>query len=141
VGLSFQDPTLQCVETTVTRELLVAGNLQRWSVSEKQGFVEVGLSGTKLGASDSPLDLVPQQLRFLSIYSGLAKVSCVIFDEPTNGLDAEGRLRLVHLIRELLANGMAVVIVTHDNELAALADRTVFFAGGRIGSPSQSAEP
>lgn len=57
----------------------------------------------------------------------------LVLDEPTTGLDIEARLALWKAIRELVAEGCAVLLTTHYLEEAeALADRVAVLRGGRI---------
>ena len=57
----------------------------------------------------------------------------LLLDEPTRGLDYAAKARLVAVVRELTARGHAVVLATHDVELAAeLAQRVVVLAGGEV---------
>jgi energy-coupling factor transport system ATP-binding protein len=57
----------------------------------------------------------------------------LLLDEPTRGLDYTAKARLVEVVRELAAAGNAVVLSTHDVELAAeVADRTVVLADGEV---------
>jgi energy-coupling factor transport system ATP-binding protein len=57
----------------------------------------------------------------------------VLLDEPTRGLDYAAKTRLVPLLRSLADTGHAVVLSTHDVELAAeLTDRTVVVADGEV---------
>jgi ABC-2 type transport system ATP-binding protein len=57
----------------------------------------------------------------------------LFLDEPTTGLDIEARETLWKTIRQLVANGCAVVLTTHYLEEAeALADRVSVLAHGRI---------
>jgi energy-coupling factor transport system ATP-binding protein len=57
----------------------------------------------------------------------------VLLDEPTRGLDYAAKTRLVPLLRGLARRGHAVVLSTHDVELAAeLTDRTVVMAEGEV---------
>ena len=57
----------------------------------------------------------------------------VLLDEPTRGLDYAAKRRLVVLLRQLAAEGRAVVLATHDVELvAAVASRTVVLADGEV---------
>ncbi|HEX3507170.1 MAG TPA: ATP-binding cassette domain-containing protein [Candidatus Dormibacteraeota bacterium] len=59
--------------------------------------------------------------------------SIVLLDEPTRGMDAAARARLVGLVAGLRDRGAAVVLATHDAELrSALADRTVDVRAGRV---------
>ncbi|MCW2859969.1 MAG: cobalt transporter ATP-binding protein [Actinoallomurus sp.] len=57
----------------------------------------------------------------------------VLLDEPTRGLDYAAKARLVEIVRELTEAGHAVVIATHDVELAAeVATRAVVIADGEV---------
>jgi energy-coupling factor transport system ATP-binding protein len=65
----------------------------------------------------------------------------VLLDEPTRGLDYTGKAALVVTLRRLADDGHAVVLATHDVELAAaLADRTVVLAGGEVVSDGPTRE-
>lgn len=65
----------------------------------------------------------------------------LLLDEPTRGLDYLAKQELVLLLKQWRADGMAIVLVTHDVELvAALADRIVLMSQGEIiadGAPSE----
>jgi len=56
----------------------------------------------------------------------------LILDESTSGLDAEARDGIIHLLRSLVANGLTVVTVAHDQALAAQASRIIRLADGRV---------
>lgn len=57
----------------------------------------------------------------------------VFLDEPTAGLDVEGRLSLHGEIRRLRAQGKTIVLASHDMaEVEALCDRIAILNGGRI---------
>jgi energy-coupling factor transport system ATP-binding protein len=57
----------------------------------------------------------------------------LLLDEPTRGLDYRAKERLATLLGELAAEGTAVVLATHDVELAAeIATRTVVLADGEV---------
>ncbi|MFF1961081.1 ABC transporter ATP-binding protein [Streptomyces sp. NPDC058220] len=57
----------------------------------------------------------------------------LLLDEPTRGLDYAAKGRLVGVLRALAAEGHAIVLATHDVELAAeLAHRVVILADGEI---------
>ncbi len=62
-----------------------------------------------------------------------AKPPVLLLDEPTRGLDYPGKARLVAVLRELAAAGTAVILATHDVELAAeVSHRTVVLADGEV---------
>jgi energy-coupling factor transport system ATP-binding protein len=57
----------------------------------------------------------------------------VLLDEPTRGLDYPAKASLVTVLRGLAADGHAILVSTHDVELAAsLADRVIVMASGEI---------
>ena len=82
------------------------------------------------------------QRRRLDIGMGLIHSPKLLFlDEPTTGLDPQGRARLWNEIRRLKASGMSVFLTTHYLEEAdALCDRLAIIDNGRIvaeGTPEQ----
>ena len=56
----------------------------------------------------------------------------ILADEPTGNLDEESGHGVLRLLREIADDGRAVVLVTHDTEAAALADRVLHLADGRL---------
>jgi energy-coupling factor transport system ATP-binding protein len=64
----------------------------------------------------------------------------LLLDEPTRGLDPAAKKRLTRFVRAHAADGGAVVVATHDVELAAaVASRVGMLAGGEViadGDPS-----
>ncbi|MEU6867013.1 ATP-binding cassette domain-containing protein [Streptomyces sp. NPDC046876] len=65
----------------------------------------------------------------------------LLLDEPTRGLDYAAKARLIQVLRALAAEGHAIVLATHDVELAAeLAHRVVILAGGEVVADGPTAE-
>ncbi|HVS03849.1 MAG TPA: ABC transporter ATP-binding protein [Thermoanaerobaculia bacterium] len=56
----------------------------------------------------------------------------LLADEPTGNLDAANEQQVLTLFRELHAAGMTLVVVTHNREVAELADRGVRLEHGRL---------
>jgi energy-coupling factor transport system ATP-binding protein len=57
----------------------------------------------------------------------------LLLDEPTRGLDHESKTRLVRFLRSWARRGRAVMVATHDVELAAqVATRVVMIASGDV---------
>jgi energy-coupling factor transport system ATP-binding protein len=81
-----------------------------------------------------PRDLSEGQRLSLALAVVLAgRPPVVLLDEPTRGLDYPGKAALSTTLRDLAAEGHAVVLATHDVELAAtVAHRTVVLAGGEV---------
>jgi polar amino acid transport system ATP-binding protein len=59
--------------------------------------------------------------------------SILCFDEPTSALDEETRGQISKIIRDLAAQGIAIIIVTHDNAFVEeIAQRTITLSKGSI---------
>jgi putative ABC transport system ATP-binding protein len=68
----------------------------------------------------------------------ITKPDLIFADEPTGNLDSENGQRVVELLFKLqLEEGITVVIVTHDPDLAALCDRSIVIKDGRIESMTE----
>ncbi|MFD3491199.1 ABC transporter ATP-binding protein [Streptomyces sp. NPDC058690] len=81
-----------------------------------------------------PRDLSEGQRLALALAIVLtARPPLLLLDEPTRGLDYAAKARLVRVLRDLAAEGHAIVLATHDVELAAeLAHRVVILADGEV---------
>ncbi|MER6424145.1 ATP-binding cassette domain-containing protein [Streptomyces sp. NPDC001137] len=89
-----------------------------------------------------PRDLSEGQRLTLALAVVLtARPPLLLLDEPTRGLDYAAKARLVALLRNLAAEGHAIVLATHDVELAAeLAHRVVLLADGEVIADGPTAE-
>lgn len=85
-------------------------------------------------ATAYPRDLsVGQRQRVALGAVAVTKPSLLLLDEPTRGLDYEAKRSLVSLWRRLQADGVGMVMVTHDVELAAqVADRVLILSEGEL---------
>lgn len=85
-------------------------------------------------AESHPYDLSGGEQQRLAIAKlMLKKPDVLLLDEPTKGMDAFGRQSLCQMLRELCGGGTAVVLVTHDTELAAMcADSCALLFGGEV---------
>lgn len=63
----------------------------------------------------------------------LLKPRLLLLDEPTKGIDAAAKRRIIGILRDLKANGVTTLLVTHDVEFAAAcADRCALFFNGSV---------
>ena len=92
----------------------------------------------KMGLSDKesayPCQLSGGQQQRVSIARALAmKPEILFFDEPTSALDPELTGEILHVIRDLAAEKMTMVIVTHEMQFARdVSDHLIFMDGGVI---------
>jgi len=71
----------------------------------------------------------------------LRRPRLLVLDEPTNGLDPESLLMFRALVRQLAADGVAVLLSSHAiGEVAGLADRVTILAAGRVAFTGATAE-
>jgi len=63
----------------------------------------------------------------------VTKPACILADEPTGNLDRHTAVQMFDLLKQVNRDsGTALVIVTHDHELASLADRKLFVSNGQL---------
>ena len=74
-----------------------------------------------------------QKQRIAIIRAMMMNPQVLLFDEPTSALDPESIGDVLSLIRELVDDGMTIMIVTHEMNFAKeIADRIVFIDEGKI---------
>jgi ABC-type lipoprotein export system ATPase subunit len=73
-----------------------------------------------------------EQQRFAIARALVNDPALVLADEPTGNLDVEAGAAVLALLRELAADGRAVVLVTHEAGAAAIADRVLRLDDGRL---------
>ena len=88
----------------------------------------------EIDSQTHPRDLSEGQRLTLALAIVLvAQPAVLLLDEPTRGLDYPTKARLASILRDLAQRGHAVVIATHDVELAAdVATRVVVLADGEV---------
>ncbi len=62
--------------------------------------------------------------------------SIILADEPTGNLDTKTENEIIKILRKLHSQGKTIVIVTHDDEIAAQADRQIVLRDGNVVSDS-----
>ena len=73
-----------------------------------------------------------EQQRFAIARALVNDPSLLLADEPTGNLDVQAGADVLALLRELAAEGRAVVLVTHEPSAAAIADRVLRLEHGRL---------
>lgn len=132
VGLVPQEPRDLLYADTVAAECAAADA----DAGAAPGSCRALVSELLPGVPDDthPRDLSEGQRLALALALVLtARPPLLLLDEPTRGLDYAAKARLVAVLRALAAEGHAIVLATHDVELAAeLAHRVVILADGEV---------
>jgi energy-coupling factor transport system ATP-binding protein len=140
VGLVPQEPRDLLCADTVAAECAAADR----DAGAAPGTCRALLSELLPSVSDDthPRDLSEGQRLTLALAVVLtARPPLLLLDEPTRGLDYAAKARLVTILRALAAEGHAIVMATHDVELAAeLAHRVVLIAEGEVIADGPAAE-
>ncbi|MFS4105608.1 ABC transporter ATP-binding protein [Streptomyces sp. PD-S100-1] len=140
VGLVPQEPRDLLYADTVAAECAAADQ----DAQAAPGACRALVSELLPGVSDAthPRDLSEGQRLALALAVVLtARPPLLLLDEPTRGLDYGAKARLVAELRALAAAGHAIVLATHDVELAAeLAHRVVLLAEGEVIADGPTAE-
>ncbi|MGX7263292.1 energy-coupling factor ABC transporter ATP-binding protein [Enterococcus crotali] len=146
VGIVFQFPEAQLFEETVARDIAFG----------PKNFGATGEEGAKLAAEmldlvgldssyleRSPFELSGGQMRRVAIAGVLAmEPEVLVLDEPTAGLDPQGRKEMMEMFQHLHEErGMTIILVTHlMDDVANYADHVIVLEQGKIvkaGSPQE----
>ncbi|MFK0253244.1 ABC transporter ATP-binding protein [Streptomyces sp. NPDC090445] len=140
VGLVPQEPRDLLYADTVAAECAAADADAGAAPGTCRGLVSALLPEVADGTH--PRDLSEGQRLALALALVLTgRPALLLLDEPTRGLDYAAKARLIGILRGLAAEGHAIVLATHDVELAAeLAHRVVVLAGGEIVADGPTAE-
>ncbi|OTN89169.1 energy-coupling factor transporter ATP-binding protein EcfA2 [Enterococcus sp. 7E2_DIV0204] len=138
VGIVFQFPEAQLFEETVAKD--IAFGPKNFGVSEADAIrlaAEmldlVGLDASYL--ERSPFELSGGQMRRVAIAGVLAmEPEVLVLDEPTAGLDPQGRKEMMAMFQRLHEErGMTIILVTHlMDDVANYADHVIVLEKGKM---------
>jgi ABC-type lipoprotein export system ATPase subunit len=136
IGFVFQFyhllPELDVLENVVLPALLGSFAGKKRALAYARALLEeVGLSG-RLQHRPNMLSGGEQQ-RAAIARALVNRPQLLLCDEPTGNLDSDNGKNILRLLKQLnKETGMAVLLVTHDKEVASFAERTIFLRDGRI---------
>ncbi|MFJ2581263.1 amino acid ABC transporter ATP-binding protein [Kitasatospora aureofaciens] len=136
VGMVFQSFNLFAHKTVL--ENVVIGQVKVRKIArpqaEKTARELLERVGVGAQADKYPAQLSGGQQQRVAIARALAmKPKVMLFDEPTSALDPEMVNEVLEVMRQLAADGMTMVVVTHEMGFArSAANRVLFMADGKI---------
>ena len=144
IGFIFQFyhllPELTALENVLSPLMIRAGFLKYWLRRRKYSeraeslLEQVGLTHR---LKHKPNELSGGEMQRTAIARALiTEPQILLADEPTGNLDAASAKEVIQLLRQLCTlHKLTVIMVTHDHEIAAVADRTVQMVDGTIVEP------
>jgi ABC-type lipoprotein export system ATPase subunit len=135
VGVVFQFfqllPTLSLVDNVVLPMEFCGWGTPRERRARARALLE--RVGMRERANKLPSEVSGGQQQRVAIARALAlDPPLVVADEPTGNLDTKTAQSIVELFEQLVADGKSILVVTHDNDLASRATRTIVVSDGEL---------
>lgn len=114
----------------------IALSLRLEKVNKREIYNRVGEVANKLGIADK-LKKLPRELsggeaqRVAIARAIINKPKLILADEPTGALDEENSLKIMEIFKQLNDEGITLIVVTHDPEVAAKCRRTIWIKDGK----------
>jgi len=142
VGFVFQNFNLLAHRTALSNVLLPL-EYRRPRLGERKERAGRALDDVGLGdrMAHRPAELSGGQQQRVAIARALVgKPRLLLADEPTGALDSQTSAELLELLAQLAEQGLTIVLITHDKEVAACARRAITMSDGKIISDQMNPE-
>lgn len=133
-GYVFQDyaliPELSALENVILPHFMLTGKFDDCKKHGTELLERVGLSGR---LHNRPSQLSGGEQQRVAIARALVNSPHVLFaDEPTANLDSDTSETIISILMELHAQGLTILMVTHEPEYARRAGRIITLADGQV---------
>jgi putative ABC transport system ATP-binding protein len=132
-GFVFQDFNLLPRATALANvelPLVYAGSVRHRRERASEALEQVGLAGR---ANHKPTELSGGEQQRVAIARALVNnPPLILADEPTGNLDSKSTVEIIAIFHKLHQDGKTVILITHEADIAAQAQRTVRLHDGRI---------
>jgi putative ABC transport system ATP-binding protein len=99
----------------------------------QRAFEALELVGMANRATHRPSEISGGEQQRVAIARALvSKPSLILADEPTGNLDTQTSQGIMVLLQELNSQGITIVLVTHEEDIAAYTQRTIYLRDGEI---------
>ena len=134
IGFIFQQfnllPRTSALDNVILPLIYAAVPIQEQRKRAAQMLEKVGLQD-KL--NNTPAQLSGGQQQRVAIARALINNPSIVFaDEPTGNLDSKSGDEVMKILTELHSEGKTIIMVTHEDDIAAFAQRKIVFKDGRI---------
>jgi putative ABC transport system ATP-binding protein len=134
IGFVFQSfnlqPTATALENVMLPLTLAGMPVRQRRARAAQCLADVGLADR---AKHRPTELSGGQRQRVAIARALAtSPSIIIADEPTGNLDSERGRDILDLLKRLNKDGITLIVITHDNDIADTAGRVLHIKDGKL---------
>ena len=136
IGFIFQNfnllPKLTALQNVELPLVYAGANKHERHEKAVQALQKVGLAERM---THKPTELSGGQRQRVAIARALvSKPGILLADEPTGALDSKTGVEIMALFDELQREGNTIIVITHEQEIADYAHRTIFIKDGRIHS-------
>ena len=137
LGFIFQSYNLLAQTSALENVMLPMLYARNGSLTSEQQREKAHKALAMVGLADrthhKPQELSGGQMQRVAIARALINDPLLILaDEPTGNLDSRSGVEIMELLQALHAAGRTIVMVTHDDEIAHYADRTIRFRDGQV---------